>query len=161
MHGMRVEFGIRKVQLEPTLRSRQVPSFPQLENVGVLSEVSAKQQTKHILHILDAISNRDIFDLYPHSVQMTYRNWIQFKSLFPGGSHGNQSPCNARNLGLIHGWRRPPWRRKWLPTTVFLSGESHEQSNPVGYSPWGSKELDKTEQLTLSLLSHCRASLMP
>ena len=44
-----------------------------------------------------------------------------------------------------------PWRRQWLSIPVFLPGESHGQSSPVGYSPWGHKESDTTEQLTLSL----------
>ena len=42
-----------------------------------------------------------------------------------------------------------PWRREWLPTPVFLPGESHGQRSLVGYSPWGSKESDTTERLTL------------
>ena len=29
-----------------------------------------------------------------------------------------------------------PWRRKWQPTPVFLSWESHEQRSLAGYSPW-------------------------
>ena len=40
-----------------------------------------------------------------------------------------------------------PWRRKWQPTPVFSPGESHGQRSLVGYSPWGHKELDRTEQL--------------
>ena len=44
-----------------------------------------------------------------------------------------------------------PWRRRWQPTPVFLPGESHGQRSLVGYSPWGCKELDTTEPLTLSL----------
>ena len=39
-----------------------------------------------------------------------------------------------------------PWRRERLPTPVFLPGESHEQRSLAGYSPWGYKELDITEQ---------------
>ena len=35
---------------------------------------------------------------------------------------------------------------------VFLPGESHGQRSLVGYSPWGCKELDMTEQLTLSCI---------
>ena len=31
------------------------------------------------------------------------------------------------------------------PTPVFLPGESHEQWNVVGCSPWGHKEPDTTE----------------
>ena len=37
--------------------------------------------------------------------------------------------------------------RKWKPTTVFLPGESYRQRSLAGYSPWGQKELDMTEQL--------------
>ena len=40
-----------------------------------------------------------------------------------------------------------PWRRKWQPTPVFLPGKSHGQRSLAVYSPWGSKELDRTEQL--------------
>ena len=41
------------------------------------------------------------------------------------------------------------WRREWQPTPVFLSGEFHGQRSPASYSPWGCKEADTTEQLTL------------
>ena len=41
-----------------------------------------------------------------------------------------------------------PWRREWLPTPVFLPGESHGQRSLTGHSPWGHKELDMTEQLS-------------
>ena len=46
-----------------------------------------------------------------------------------------------------------PWRREWLPTPVFSSGESYgERRSPwteePGSSPWGHKELDRTEQLS-------------
>jgi len=37
------------------------------------------------------------------------------------------------------------WRRKWLPTPVFLPGEFHEQRSLVGYSPWYRKESDTTK----------------
>ena len=46
------------------------------------------------------------------------------------------------------GWEDPLWRREWLPNLVFLIGEFHELRSLVGYSPWGHKELDMTEQLT-------------
>ena len=38
-----------------------------------------------------------------------------------------------------------PWRRKWQPTPVFLSGKSHGQRSLVDYSPWDRKESDTTE----------------
>ena len=45
------------------------------------------------------------------------------------------------------GWE-DPWRREWLLTPVFLPGEFHGHRNLAGYSPWGHKESDMTEQLT-------------
>ena len=44
------------------------------------------------------------------------------------------------------------WRRECLPTPAFLPAEFHGQKSLVGYSPWDCKELDMTEQLTLSWL---------
>ena len=44
---------------------------------------------------------------------------------------------------------KAPWRREWQPTPVFLPGESHGQRSLEGYSPWGRKESDTTERLTL------------
>ena len=44
-----------------------------------------------------------------------------------------------------------PWRREWLPIPVFLPGEFHGMGSLAGYTPWGHKESDSTEQLTLSL----------
>ena len=41
-----------------------------------------------------------------------------------------------------------PLRWEWQPTPVFLPGEFHQQRSPVGYSPWGRKELDMIKPLT-------------
>ena len=45
-----------------------------------------------------------------------------------------------------------PWRRVWLPTPVLFPGKPHGQRSLAGYSPWGHKESDMTEWLTLSLI---------
>ena len=68
---------------------------------------------------------------------------------FLGGSDGKESACSVVDLGLTPGLGRFPWRREWLSTPVFWPGESHEQRSLVGYSPWGRKELDTTERLSL------------
>ena len=44
---------------------------------------------------------------------------------FPGGLAGEESACNAGDLGLIPGLGRFPWRREQLPTLVFWPGEFH------------------------------------
>ena len=37
---------------------------------------------------------------------------------------------------FVPGVGKIPWRREWLPTSVFFPGESHGQRSLVGYSPW-------------------------
>ena len=49
--------------------------------------------------------------------------------------------------------RKIPWRRAWQLTAAFLPGEFHGQRSLVGYSPWGHKELDTTERLTLNTIN--------
>ena len=46
-----------------------------------------------------------------------------------------------------------PWRRKWQSTPVFLPGESQHRSL-AGYSPWGRKESDMTEWLSMHTHTH-------
>ena len=71
---------------------------------------------------------------------------------FPGGSDNKESACNAGDPGST--WvRKIPWRRKWKPTPVLLPGEFHGQRSLAGYSPRGCRELDTTEQLSLSFIT--------
>ena len=51
---------------------------------------------------------------------------------------------DIRDAASTPGSGRFPWRREWLPTLLFLPGESHGQR--MGYSPWGWKESDTTER---------------
>ena len=70
---------------------------------------------------------------------------------FLGGSVVKNPPANAadtKDTSSIPGAGKFPWRRKWQPTPVFLPGKSHRQKSLVGYSPWGRKESDTTEQLS-------------
>ena len=46
-----------------------------------------------------------------------------------------------------------PWRRTWQPTPLFLPGRSHGQRSLAG-CPWGHKESDLTERLTLWAVAH-------
>ena len=59
-------------------------------------------------------------------------------------------PANAgderdKRCGLDSWVGKIPWRRAWQPTPVSLPGEPHGQRSLAGYSPWGPKELDRTE----------------
>ena len=46
-------------------------------------------------------------------------------------------------------------RRQWHPTPVLLPGKSCGRRSPVGCSPWGRSELDKTELLHLHFSPSC------
>ena len=65
---------------------------------------------------------------------------------FLGDSDGKESICNAKDLGSIPVLGRSPGEGDGNPL-VFLPGEFHGL-----YSPWGCRESDMTEQLSLSLL---------
>ena len=61
-----------------------------------------------------------------------------------------KSPPECGRPGFNPWIRKVPWRRKWQPTPIFSPGQFHGQRSLAGYSPWCHKELDTTEQLTLS-----------
>ena len=65
--------------------------------------------------------------------------------VFPCGSAGEESTCKAWDLCSIPGLGRSPGEGKGYP--LQYSG----LENSMDYSPWGHKELDTAEQLSLSL----------
>ena len=87
----------------------------------------------------------------PGKPQFDNKPEIKRNIKFPGGSDSKESVCNAGDLRFNPWFGKIPWRREWQPTPMFLPGEFHGQGSLVGYSPWGLKELDVTEKLTLSL----------
>ena len=76
---------------------------------------------------------------------------------FPGGSAGEESAHNAGDLGLIAGLETPPGEGYGDPLQYSCLDKPHGQKCLAGYSPWGGKELEMTERLSLSLSfpHHC------
>ena len=70
---------------------------------------------------------------------------------FPGGSNDQDSACNAGDWDLIPRLGRSLGEGNDNPFQYFCV-ESSRMGSLVGYSPWGRKESDRTEQLSLSLL---------
>ena len=116
---------------------------------------------KNEVCLFTAYLNMKVVPSLPHSGQLktliegTLSFWLQKQKLEFGWV-----PLVAQMIRICLQCRRPgfnpwvgkiSWRREWLPTPVFLPGESYGERSLVGYSPWGHKELDTTEQLTLSL----------
>ena len=58
-----------------------------------------------------------------------------------------KNPPAMQETGFDSWVRKIPWRRKWQIISVFLPQKSHGQRSLEGYSLWGPKESDKTEQL--------------
>ena len=54
-----------------------------------------------------------------------------------------------------------PWRQEWIPIPVIWSGEFHGQRSLAGYRPWGPKESDMTEQLSLGTITINRSLNYP
>ena len=54
-----------------------------------------------------------------------------------------------------------PWRRHGNPLQYSYLENLHGQRSLVGYSPWGCKESDRTEQLTLSLSPRAQEEAPP
>ena len=86
----------------------------------------------------------------------------QIKAL---GNHSVHLPSVP--LHVVSGWQQVrinSWQLECFPggsapTPVFMPGESHAQRSLVGYSPWGHKELDMTEQLSTHRLRWKKAPM--
>ena len=66
---------------------------------------------------------------------------------FPGDAVVKEYACQCKRHGFNPWVRKILWSRKLQPTPVSLTGKFHEQRSLVGYSPWGHKESDTTEQV--------------
>ena len=75
-----------------------------------------------------------------------------------GRSRGKESVCLCRRCKRckLSTWAgKTPWRCKWQPTPVFLTGKSHGQRRLADYSPEGHR-LYMTEWLSTSFLYELR-----
>ena len=69
---------------------------------------------------------------------------------FPGGSDGKESACNVGDLGLIPGLGRSPGGEHGNPLQYSCLENPLELRSLASYSPWGRKELDNTERLSIA-----------
>ena len=76
--------------------------------------------------------------------------------MLPRWHSGKESVCQCRRHRRcgFETWIRKIRRRAWQRIPVFLPGKSNGQRSLVGYSPWGCRESDMTEWLTLYILIH-------
>ena len=79
---------------------------------------------------------------------------------FPDSSGGKESTCNVGDLGSIPGLE-DPWRREWLPTPVFWSGEFHGLCSPWGLTKSQTRLSDFHFHLLLMVLKFSPALKQP
>ena len=88
--------------------------------------------------------NQDINPTFEVNIYML----LYIKYWLHGWHMGKESTYQCRKPRK-HGFdpqdEKIPWRRKWQPTLVFLSGKVHGQRSLAGYSPWGHKGSDTAE----------------
>ena len=83
---------------------------------------------------------------------LNFNSFYTLHGCFPGGAVVKNFPANARDAGE-RGFdpcvRNILWGRACQPTPVLLPGESHGQRSLTGYNPWGCKELNTIEWLSI------------
>ena len=72
---------------------------------------------------------------------------LECRKGFPGGSNCKESACNEGDLGSIPGLERSPGGGHGNPLQYCCLENPHGQRSLAGYSPWGHKESDTSEQL--------------
>ena len=63
---------------------------------------------------------------------------------FPGGTSGKEDTCQCRDLrdvGLIPGWGKIPWKRTWLTHSRILAWRTSCTEEPGGLQSIGSQRV--------------------
>ena len=77
---------------------------------------------------------------------------------FPSGSVGKESAYNAGDLDSVPGLGRFPGGGQGNSLYYSCLENPQGQKSLAGYSPWGRKEKDTTEQLSLHACMHSLAA---
>ena len=77
------------------------------------------------------------------------RGIFQAKVLEWGAIVFSACQCRRHKSCIFNPWlRKIFWSGKWQPRPIFLPGKFHGQRSLAGYSLWGGKQLDMTQQLS-------------
>ena len=94
-----------------------------------------------------------LFPVY-NAVHLRHFIFVCYRFLGLPWSIRQESPCNAGDLDSIPGLRRSPGGGQGNSLQNSCLENPHEQRSLAGYSPWGRKESDTTEQLSTAHLQN-------
>ena len=77
---------------------------------------------------------KESWTLLCNQLLLSFSNRSLHHQGLPWWLSGEESTCPCRRWVQSLGWK-DPWRRKQLPTPVFLPGKSHGQRSLASYSP--------------------------
>ena len=87
----------------------------------------------------------------PQTWQLRTADWLSHSSWDQKSTHqGYHAPSKGSKKESFLASFIFFFLRKWQPTSVFLPGEFPGERSLTGYNPWGHKESDTTEQLSLT-----------
>ena len=104
---------------------------------------------------------RDVISLILQRKRLRFKDWRRPKRhinhvlsmsepyLLHSWFSGRESTCQSWRHGFNPWVGKTPWRRKWQPPSAFLPEKFHGQKSLAGSSPWGCKESDTTEWLSM------------
>ena len=84
-------------------------------------------------------------------VQASHCGGFSCCRVFPGSSAGEESACNAGDLGSISRLGRSPGEGNGYPLQYSCLENPMDRESLTGYSAWGGKGSDTTERRTLLL----------
>ena len=90
--------------------------------------------------------------VHPSRLQFLFSNIAHY------GSDSKESICSVGDLGSVPGLGRFPGAGHGNPLQYSFLENPYGQRSLEGYSPWGHKELDMTEQLNTT--QHHKSSLL-
>ena len=121
--------------LIPSPRTKNSPTTPQWYS-GIFSHNFLYPSTQKMLFSLSFLPPSQMTLYYTH-----------YSSVF---FYIEEHIGDARDAEFNPRVRKILWRRKWLPTPVFLPGESHGQRSLAGYSQSMGSQRDTTEHAHVS-----------
>ena len=107
-----------------------------LKTLTVAPPATLKQNVRAFLEELKRFSQKP-----GDSIKTGIYAHLSSEKRLPWWLSDKESACQCRRHRFKTWVGKIPWRRKWQPTPIFLTGKSHGQRSLVSYSSWDHKRV--------------------